>query len=669
MENNRKKTKDDRDFNIHYKNQLIEMKTFLESIIQSMNANSNDFINNYIDYNQKCEDLSKKIKKQIDSYLMFFESKNSQNLLFDAKVKEKREQKINEIKENYKKFYDNILLIFENKNIENIKNNCDKMNYILNLISDLDFDAPNINSLNNISSTKENTDSNHSLDYNMGMNRNISNNFINIYNDNEDFENNEEIDNNNIKDEKDEEEEDIGIICPTCNNKNNKVVCFCEICNQLFCKECNEIISSNEDEKKRHNMTFMDNLKKQTLGLFLNSLNHIIKYILLNCNLILTKKRIKVKNINDKNDSNISKIKYIKRIYDYPYIKKMNDNNSIIEFLKDCQELIDNKIPEGKKEEEDFSLSSLNRKITNSIYSIFNDNKITHIKEQIDFVDKNFYSDDEDEYDEESYKINSSEATFIKNINKFYYVINLVPKEKNIYNNNIKTYLTNIINEKLNINKSNIFVSFNKITNFLDTFIKTKNFSNSSLKEIKASYPIFNKLYEYKIIYDNIAFKKDYFDNEGNIVDYNSINNNSDPPYGWLGIGLNVIKKYSDDNWLKSNDHRWAKAYLGVGQYLPSKQIKKLLQNIIINNYLIPGKSQSICSNEKENREGIYLTPSINLAEKYSGIISINRKKYKIVLMAKVLIENKKEDNNFNFWILDKKDIRIYRILIKEIKY
>ena len=37
--------------------------------------------------------------------------------------------------------------------------------------------------------------------------------------------------------------------------------------------------------------------------------------------------------------------------------------------------------------------------------------------------------------------------------------------------------------------------------------------------------------------------------------------------------------------------------------------------------------------------------------------------------MAKVLIENKKEDNNFNFWILDKKDIRIYRILIKEIKY
>lgn len=51
----------------------------------------------------------------------------------------------------------------------------------------------------------------------------------------------------------------------------------------------------------------------------------------------------------------------------------MNDNNSIIEFLKDCQELIDNKIQEEKKKEEDFSLSSLNKKIRNSIYSIFND--------------------------------------------------------------------------------------------------------------------------------------------------------------------------------------------------------------------------------------------------------------------------------------------------------
>lgn len=211
----------------------------------------------------------------------------------------------------------------------------------------------------------------------------------------------------------------------------------------------------------------------------------------------------------------------------------MNDNNSIIEFLKDCQELIDNKIQEEKKKEEDFSLSSLNKKIRNSIYSIFNDKKITHIKEQFELLDNNFYSnEEEDEFDEESYTIIPSEEVFIKNINKFYYVINLVAKEKNIYNNNIKTYITNIINEKLNINKNNIFVSFNKINNFLDSFIKTKNFSNSSLKEIKDSYPNLNKLYEYKIIYDNIVFKKDYFDSDGNIVDYNFMNKNYDPPYG-----------------------------------------------------------------------------------------------------------------------------------------
>lgn len=65
---------------------------------------------------------------------------------------------------------------------------------------------------------------------------------------------------------------------------------------------------------------------------------------------------------------------------------------------------------------------------------------------------------------------------------------------------------------------------------------------------------------------------------------------------------------------------------------------------------------------------GFYLSPNINLIEGYSKTILFNKRKYKIILMAKVLIKNIKEPNYYNFWIINKKDdIRFYRILIKEV--
>ena len=67
---------------------------------------------------------------------------------------------------------------------------------------------------------------------------------------------------------------------------------------------------------------------------------------------------------------------------------------------------------------------------------------------------------------------------------------------------------------------------------------------------------------------------------------------------------------------------------------------------------------------------GYYLSNDINIAEKYTGIISFRKRKYKILLMAKVLIESIKEPDDGTFWIITKKeDIRIYKILFKEIYY
>ena len=55
------------------------------------------------------------------------------------------------------------------------------------------------------------------------------------------------------------------------------------------------------------------------------------------------------------------------------------------------------------------------------------------------------------------------------------------------------------------------------------------------------------------------------------------------------------------------------------------------------------------------------------MAEKFTNIIKINGKRYKVILMAKVLINKIKEPIDINYWIFQKKDyIRFYRILVKE---
>ena len=62
------------------------------------------------------------------------------------------------------------------------------------------------------------------------------------------------------------------------------------------------------------------------------------------------------------------------------------------------------------------------------------------------------------------------------------------------------------------------------------------------------------------------------------------------------------------------------------------------------------------------------MTPNIKVAEKYTQAISFNNKKYKVLLMAKVKISGIQEPKGSKFWILNSNDIRIYRVLFKEIK-
>ena len=133
------------------------------------------------------------------------------------------------------------------------------------------------------------------------------------------------------------------------------------------------------------------------------------------------------------------------------------------------------------------------------------------------------------------------------------------------------------------------------------------------------------------------------------------------------------MNEYKDKDWLynKSNTSKWAIAYYGIGQFLPYNRVKDKLNNVILNSDLkISKKFKDYKDKRHPNNtvgEGICLSPKINLAEKYSGIILINGKRYKVVLMAKVLIEKIRELYDIEFWILNKDDIRFYRILLKEV--
>ena len=68
-----------------------------------------------------------------------------------------------------------------------------------------------------------------------------------------------------------------------------------------------------------------------------------------------------------------------------------------------------------------------------------------------------------------------------------------------------------------------------------------------------------------------------------------------------------------------------------------------------------------------KNVKDIYLNYKIENAEKEAALIEVNGKKYKILLMARVKIDEISKPKDKDVWVLDKEFIRIYRILFKKI--
>ena len=146
-----------------------------------------------------------------------------------------------------------------------------------------------------------------------------------------------------------------------------------------------------------------------------------------------------------------------------------------------------------------------------------------------------------------------------------------------------------------------------------------------------------------------------------------------EPPYGWIGIGLNIRGKYDNgnDDWLECNDnkHEWAYAYYGVNN-------EKMLLSILISGFIVakvqPYKnSDDIYHYKKKVGKGVYFSPDIKLIETYCrGVnISLNGKKYMIALMVRVKPDKIRcPSEQQNYWVLNPTydEVRPYRILLKE---
>ena len=362
------------------------------------------------------------------------------------------------------------------------------------------------------------------------------------------------------------------------------------------------------------------------------------------------------------------KIKFICSLFDiseYPVLDNDKDDEQLKKFLENiCKLETENKINKieiNDRREEDTVIKDLEKDIPD-----------------IDDPDELFEGDENFEIFE-SYDLSKMNFDEIKN--KLFYFINIISKENYIYGQDELEVIYKKLSECLNIQENNLFLLNNS---HIDNFVKCYNFNEIPLTQFQSNLML-NKFSELnsikmKLLINRYEINKDCFDNRGNFLSPNSRKiifrgkEVYEPPYGWMGLGLNVLGKYENDIWLKdiTDKSEWAIAYRGIFSKDANKIknfIKYYIEKQDLKNAVIEIKEQKKNKrNSKTINKGVYMTPHIKVAEKYTQSISFNSKKYKVLLMAKVLTKEIVEPEDSDFWILEDKDIRIYRILFKEIK-
>ena len=256
----------------------------------------------------------------------------------------------------------------------------------------------------------------------------------------------------------------------------------------------------------------------------------------------------------------------------------------------------------------------------------------------------------------------------------------------------VKDKLKLKISKDYNISKDEIIVTFpQKGSLNVQVIFQSEEFNDLNLEEFKQKFkndkefPELQKLKEIHtdVIIGACKLTKKQLDSKGNRIDGWGINEkrgNVDyfPPIGWIGIGLKVLDKYDNGNndWLgmDNKEGEWCVGYHGVGRNSPSSDEIKRITGLIYKTEFKSGICQlcqdynDINHQGKKVGKGVYCSPQINIAEKFSGTSEINGKTYKTVLMTRIKPSAIRECKEVkNYWVVNgtKDEIRPYRILYK----
>ena len=629
---------------------------------------------------ENIEENINKLNKNLESFEMAINNYNSwieetlKNNQYNNNIMNQKE--LNEdIRKNIKLFFDSVINISYSKDL-NIIDSRKKIYDLFDEFINFNF-SPNENDVMiNVNSNSINDNSQYSVNQNFSQNR------IDLFNGVNELEvdHQNDLTYNNF-------DESITDKCCQCNSN---IASFSYL-HEIYCEACiNELINKLLNEGKSLNLNDIIHFNNKK-DLFMNSFEALIKIILLKYNYILNNESQISINMNNMG-------KKIKRKFNYPIMKSKENND--LNLMKDINSFLINEYSANFQNfsETNYDSINLNELIKESVKKIFKDKKIFDDNIINKTEDNHMLEDDSAEYDNnmnDNFDINLAEVkneNFVKKDKKnkalkdYYLLINLISKKKESYNVNLEIEIITSFNNYFTLNKDQILFSYNR-SYFIDKLLRTEKFNNLSLSEVKNNYQYFDELYEFKYIIDELLISqckidKNLIDYKGHFIIPNKSNNfirgkeKYYPPYGWIGIGLKALGKYNDgDDWIKdsSKESKWSIAYHGVGGNLPSSEVIKKLNKKIING-LKDGESQYKCNysdirhKNKKIGTGVYLTPNINIAENYSGEIKFNNSKYKIALMVRVLNEKIREPEDINFWILHKRYIRIYRILLKKIK-
>ena len=245
-------------------------------------------------------------------------------------------------------------------------------------------------------------------------------------------------------------------------------------------------------------------------------------------------------------------------------------------------------------------------------------------------------------------------------------------QKNNINKNNTNNYKTQIIEK--------IKEKYNYISYYANILIKDESFNKETPENIKKQFPECRLLYDFKKIQNELLINQCKISANKFDFNYNFINipnlalkfkrggEKYYPPYGWIGIGLNIKNIYNN---VKENKEK-ANCYYAF-KNINCQGIKNMLNKIIMHEGLVIDQNlQPKCGflnkRNKNNNvgNGIYLSPNISIVEQKTGIVFLDDKAYKIALMARVLSDKIRQPDN-NDWILNTKEIEFTRILFKEI--